>query len=126
MSKDNQRKYNLEDRLIGFAVMILKFTETLPKNFAGIHLGRQLIRSSTSPALNYGEAQGSESRKDFIHKIKLVLKELRETYVSLKIIKQSGISKSGKILAQALIENDELISIFVRSIETASYKLKRQ
>lgn len=126
MNKENQRKYNLEDRLIGFAVMILKFAETLPRNIAGIHLARQLVKSGTSPALNYGEAQGSESRKDFIHKIKLVLKELRETHVCLKILRQSGISKSGGILTQALIENDELISIFVRSIDTASGKLKRQ
>jgi four helix bundle protein len=106
--------------------MILRFTETMPKNFAGIHLAKQLTRSSTSPALNYGEAQGSESQKDFIHKMKLVLKELRETFVCLKILQKSGISKSGKILSEALRENNELISIFVKSVETASVKLNRK
>ena len=125
MRKEKQNKYNLEDRLIAFAVMILKFSEMLPKNIVGNHLARQLVKSGTSPALNYGEAQGSESRKDFIHKMKIALKELRETLVCLKIIKQSGIPKSINLLTQALNENNELISIFVRSIETASRNLAR-
>ena len=125
MRKEKQNKYNLEDRLIAFAVMILKFSEMLPKNIVGNHLARQLVKSGTSPALNYGEAQGSESRKNFIHKMKIALKELRETLVCLKIIKQSGIPKSINLLTQALNENNELISIFVRSIETASRNLAR-
>jgi len=71
-------KSNLEERLINFAVLIIKITNELANTKAGNHLGGQLIRSGTSPALNYGEAQSAESRKDFVHKIKVVLKELRE------------------------------------------------
>ena len=79
----------------------------------------QLLRSGTSPSLNYGEAQGGESRKDFIHKIKIVLKELRESYVSLKIIKRARLHDSEEKINIGLKENNELISIFVKSAETA-------
>jgi len=81
--------YDLEDRLIEFAVAIIKLTESLPRTRAGKHVGGQLLRSGTSPASNYGEAQGAESRSDFIHKMRLSLKELRETRVWLKIIEKT-------------------------------------
>ena len=86
----------------------------------------QLIRSGTSPALNYGEAQSGESRRDFIHKIKVVLKELRETFVCLKIIRKSKLLESENKIQTALPENDELISIFVKSVETAQKNLERE
>ena len=91
----------------------------MSKTRAGNHLSGQLIRSGTSPALNYGEAQSGESRKDFIHKIKVVLKELRESFACLKIIYQAKLYKIEKDLLTALKENNELISIFVKSVETA-------
>ena len=69
----------LEDRLIDFAVIIVGVVEALPNSMGGNHIANQLIRSGTSPAPNYGEAQSAESRKDFIHKMKISLKELRET-----------------------------------------------
>ena len=81
-----ERKFDLEERLIEFASDIIDVSEGLPKTLAGNHLAGQLIRSGTSPALNYGEAQGAESRSDFIHKMKVCLKELRETYNCLRII----------------------------------------
>ena len=85
--QDNQiRVYDLEERVVLFEVQVIKIGETLPKTLTGIHLARQLIRSGTSPALNYGEAHGGESRKGFIHKMKIALKELRETQMCLKII----------------------------------------
>ena len=116
MKKDE--KFDLEDRLIDFAARCIKVAESLPKTFAGQHLAGQLIRSGTSPALNYGEAQGAESRKDFIHKMKVSLKELRETLVCLKIIVRAELLTEGKL--QSLInETNELISIFVISIKTA-------
>ena len=74
-------KHDLEERLIDFAVTIVEIAETMPDSKAANHLAGQLLRSGTSPALNYGEAQSAESRKDFIHKIKIVLKELRESIV---------------------------------------------
>ena len=81
-----QSKYNLQDRLINFAAMIIEIVNHLPADRVGNHLGQQLLRSGTSPALNYGEATGAESRKDFIHKLKIVHKELRETLVCLRIL----------------------------------------
>ena len=83
MSKeeDKNKKYNLEKRLIDFAVRIINVVEALPNTRAGNHIAGQLVRCGTSPAPNYGEAQSAESRNDFIHKIKIVLKELRETKV---------------------------------------------
>ncbi len=73
-----KRKFDLEDRLIDFAIRISEIAESLPNNPLGKQINNQMVRSGTSPALNYGEAQSSESTKDFIHKIKIVLKELRE------------------------------------------------
>ena len=77
------------------------------------------MRSGTAPALLYGEAQSAESRNDFIHKLKILLKELRETLVALKIIKRVPLTKTNELVDKAMIECNELISIFVKSIETA-------
>src|SRR6478736_2295151 len=82
------RKFDLDERLINFAVSVIDISETLPKTFAGNHIAGQLVRSGLSPALNYGEAQSAESRNDFIHKMKISAKELRETYNCLRIIKK--------------------------------------
>ncbi len=112
-------KCELEERLINFAVLIIEISEDVPRTKAGNHLSGQIIRSGTSAALNYGEAQSAESRKDFIHKIKVVSKELRETFICLKIIYRKKLNKSEVKMQQALKENNELISIFVTSIETA-------
>ena len=75
---------DLEDGLVDFAVRIINVVEALPTSKAGNHIAGQLIRSGTAPAPNYGEAQSAESRKDFIHKMKIALKELRETLIWLK------------------------------------------
>jgi len=96
----------------------------MPNTKAGNHLSGQLLRSGTSVSLNYGEAQSGESRKDFIHKMKVVLKELRETFVCLKIIKKARLYKTEMKLETAKNENNELISIFVKSIGTAQNNLK--
>lgn len=77
---------NLELRLIAFAISVANFNETLPNSKSANHLGNQLLRSGTSPALNYGEARGAESKKDFIHKMKICLKELRESHNCLRIL----------------------------------------
>ena len=91
----------------------------LPSDKIGNHIGGQLLRSGTSPALNYGEAQSAESKNDFIHKMKVCLKELKETRVALKIIIRKPLIKENKILDKGLNENEELIAIFGKSIETA-------
>lgn len=113
------RKFDLEDRLIEFSVLIIKMTESLNNTKAGNHIAGQLVRSGTSPALQYGEAQSAESRNDFIHKLKVLLKELRESLVALKIIKRVPLTNKFDLLEKALVECNELIAIFVKSIETA-------
>jgi four helix bundle protein len=124
MIDSKMNKFDLEDRLINFAVMVVEICENMKDSKASNHLAGQLLRSGTSPALNYGEAQGGESRRDFIHKIKVVLKELRESYVCLKIIYRSKLHKSDENMKLAMNENNELISIFVKSAETAQKNLK--
>ena len=114
------KTYNLEDRLIGFSVAIIAFTESLPKTKAGAHLGGQLLRSGTASSLNYGEAKSAESGKDFIHKMKVGLKELRESHNCLRILHQSNTFKFENEIVELISECDELISIFVKSINTAS------
>jgi four helix bundle protein len=116
--KQGQRQYNLEDRLIDFAVWVCKTAERLPATRVGNHAAGQLIRSGTSPAPNYGEAQGAESRRDFVHKMKVCLKELRETHIWLKFLKRMELDDPDR-LESGIQEANELISIFVKSIATA-------
>lgn len=118
------RKFDLEDRLVDFSVLMLKVADALPKSYAGQHLSGQLTRSGTSPALNYGEAQSGESRKDFIHKVKICLKELRESRVCLKIIDRSGLLKDNELVKQGIAECNELTAIFVKSVRTAEANLR--
>lgn len=120
-------KQDLEDRLVAFSTTIIDITESMSQTYAGNHLSNQLLRSGTSVSLNYGEAQGAESRKDFIHKIKVILKELRETMICLKLIKGKHLVNKTTILDKVISENNELISIFVKSIQTAQKNdLKRK
>ncbi len=119
------RKFDLEERLINFAVRIIRTAESLPKTKVGNHIAGQLIRCGTSPAFNYGEAQSAESRSDFIHKMKVCLKELRETKICLLLIIKAKLLKTTSKLEPLINENDELISIFVTSIKTAKQKNKK-
>ncbi|MFD2542231.1 four helix bundle protein [Lacinutrix gracilariae] len=114
----------LEERLIQFAIDVILLCKKIDKSFASEHLAKQLIRSATSSALNYGEARSGESTRDFLHKMKICLKELRESYINLKIQKGASLISDLTALEKLLKENDELISIFVVSIKTASNKLK--
>ena len=115
--RQQKRAYyrKLEERLIEFASNIIGIAERLPRHAVGRHFADQIARSGSSPALHYGEAQGAESPADFTHKMKVGLKELRETYVTLRII---GLRKwvAEEELLPMLQENDELISIFVSCI----------
>jgi four helix bundle protein len=114
-------KFDLEDRLIRYAVTILDLSEKLPSTKGGVHLAGQLARSGTAPALMYGEAQAAESRKDFVHKMKVALKELRESKINLRIIELKYISNQA--MKHTLSETNELIAIFVKSIQTATRNL---
>lgn len=108
----------LEDRLINFAVMVIGVVEVLPNSKAGNHIAGQLVRSGTSPAPNYGEARSAESRKDFIHKMKISLKELRESVIWLKIVLRKNLVDE-RLVTKAIAECGELIAIFVSSTRTA-------
>ena len=119
MNESKSKKFDLEERLIDFAVLTIEITESLNNTRAGNHISSQLVRSGTSPALHYGEAQSAESRNDFVHKLKILLKELRESLVALKIIKKVSLTKKIELVEKGIIECNELISIFVKSIETA-------
>ena len=115
-------KQQLENRLIEFAVLIIEICELLPHTKAGNHLSGQLVRSGTSPALNYGEAQSAESKNDFIHKLQIIIKELKETGINLRIIDRASLLKEKRDIEKliyAIGECNELISIFVKSVETA-------
>ena len=114
--------FDLQDRLIDFAVRIIKLSNALPETKAGKHVCAQILRSGTSPAPNYGEAQSAESNADFIHKLRIALKELRETEIWLKIIVRSGLIQQSKKLDPLLKESDELIAILCKSVKTAGEK----
>jgi len=114
-----EKKYDLEDRLIDFAVSVIEFVESLPNTKSANHLGGQLLRSGTSPSLNYGEARGGESKSDFIHKMKVCLKELRESFNCLRILQRAKIYKDEKQASDLINECNELRSICVKSILTA-------
>jgi four helix bundle protein len=119
----NQKRFDLEDRLVEFSVAVIDIVEALPPTRAGNHLAGQLVRSGTAPALNYAEAQAAESMNDFIHKMKISLKELRETYVCLKIINRKTLVRL-ETCSSVLDEVNQLISIFVKSIATAQLNSK--
>jgi four helix bundle protein len=121
----DDKTFDLEDRLIDFAVRIISAAESLPKMKVANHIAGQLIRCGTSPAPNYGEAQSAESRADFVHKMKVCLKELRETRVWLLMIVRAKLIKQVSKLDSLIQENNELISIFVTSIRTAKKSKKK-
>ncbi len=108
----------LEERLIDFAVRIIKLSASLPKTPAGNHIAGQILRAGTSPAPNYGEARGAESQADFVHKLRIVLKELNETSIWLRIIKRAQLL-SEESLSQILEESTSLCKIFTASLKTA-------
>ena len=119
MNTSKERKFDLEERLIDYAILISDLIEQLPNSKLCNHIGGQLIRSGTSPALNYGEAQSAESIIDFIHKLKIILKELRESNICLKMLLRKSSPETKDLIIAAQTETTELISIFVKSIQTA-------
>ena len=112
------RADDLEERLVDFAVRIIKLAASLPKSPAGKHVAGQIMRSGTSPAPNYGEARGAESHADFVHKVRVVLKELNETSIWLRIIGRSNMLPESLII-DITGENKELCRIFASTLATA-------
>lgn len=112
---------DIEERLITFAVRIIHLCEAMPKGTAGKHLSGQLVRSGTSPAFNYGEARAAESTRDFIHKMRVVHKELNESNINLQIILRSELLPQEK-LVEIMDECNQLCRILNASIQTALRK----
>ena len=119
------KKYDLENRFVEYACNIVEIIDALPNTKTGYYFAGQLIRSSNSPALNYGEAQAAESKKDFIHKLGLVLKELKECRTALKIVLRMQMIKQVVKIKNISIETEELIAIIAKSISTAKNNMNR-
>lgn len=118
------KKYDLEDRLVEYGCRIIDVVEALPSTRAGNYIAGQLIKCGLSPAFNYGEVQAAESRNDFIHKLGIVLKELKECRTALKIIRRKEMIKPVKRIDEIFKETEELIAIIAKSIETATKNRK--
>ena len=120
------RKYDLDERLLAFATAVIKLSELLPSSRAGNHVAGQILRSGTSPYPNHGEAESAESREDFVHKLKVCLKELRETRRWARLIARMNWMDSDATLRFILNESDELIRIFMAGIKTARENALKQ
>lgn len=118
-------KFDLEDRLVDFACLCLDVCELLPNSKAGQNLEYQLSKSGTAPALIYGEAQAAESRADFLHKMRMCLKEIKESRINLKIIRRKPVVVDEKV-EKAFTESNEVMAIFLKSIETAQSNDERR
>jgi four helix bundle protein len=124
MNRSQDKANELEERLINFAVRIINLSAKLPKTVAGKHIAVQILKSGTSPAPNYGEARGAESKADFVHKLKIVLKELNETLIWLKIIRESKLIEKG-LLSDIVDESYQLSKIITTSIKTLRSKKRK-
>jgi four helix bundle protein len=111
----------LQERLVLFAVKIIDLVARMPKTPAGRHAAGQVLRSGTSPAPNYAEARGAESRADFIHKLRIAVKELNETGIWLLIILKARMAPD-ELVTGLVKENHELACILSASIRTAQAK----
>jgi four helix bundle protein len=121
--QSKKQQFDLEDRLLEFAVRLTKLIDALPNSRTGNHVAGQLLRCGTSPFANHGEVQAAESRKDFIHKLGICFKELKEVRRWLRFIARLELLPP-KRLRPILIENEELIRIFAASIRTAEARNK--
>jgi four helix bundle protein len=116
-------KYDLEERLLAFTVNIVRLADSLPSTKAGNHLASQLLRCGTSPLANHGEVEAAESRRDFLHKLRICLKELRETWRWLRLISQLELADHPELRA-SLSEVEELIRIFAARVRTTEKNAK--
>lgn len=121
-----KREFDLQHRLVRFAGSTIDIVDMLPEGRVGHHVGGQLLRAGTAPAPAYAEAMGAESRRDFIHKLKVGLKELRETAVWLELIQHRHLVAPGEVLNKAAGECNELTAIFVASVATARRNMRKR
>jgi four helix bundle protein len=124
VKKEETAVYDLEERLLEYGAAVINLTRKLNGDSAERHVGNQLLRSGTAPVSHHGEAQAAESPADFIHKMRLALKELRETDRWLKLIQRANMLTNAEQFPHLLNETDQLIRIFVTSIRTAETRRK--
>ena len=120
---DGTRPFDLEARLLDYATRVVRVAESLPRTRTGNHVAGQLLRAGTSPLSNHGEAQAAESPADFVHKLHICLKELRETHRWLQLVRSVPLVKPPSKLDGILVETEELVKIFASSIKTAKTRL---
>jgi four helix bundle protein len=123
VQRDSEPRFDLEERLLEFSAKIIGLVDALPNTRAANHVAGQLLRCGTSPLGNHGEAQAAESRRDFVHKLRICLKEFKETRRWLRLLQRSQLVTTPKILL-ILRETEELIKIFAVSIRTAEKNSK--
>jgi four helix bundle protein len=121
----SERVFDLEDRLLDFAARIIRVSESMKPTPAGRHVGNQLLRSGTSPFANHGEAEGAESLNDFVHKLRICYKELRESRRWMRLAQRADLLDQPERLTPLLDEADELIRIFAASLRTAEKKREK-
>ena len=114
--------FDLEERLLEYSARVVRLTESMKRNRAANHIGDQLLRSGTSPYGNHGEAEGAESINDFIHKLRVCYKELRESRRWMRLIQRASLVTKPPLLDPLIAEAEELIRIFAASIRTAEKK----
>ena len=114
-----EKPFDIKERTFKFGVRIVRLVNTLPRTVAGIEVGRQLVRSGTSIGANVEEADGAESKKDFIHKMGIARKEARETRYWLRIVRATDLSKDAQEVNYLLQESDELVRILSTIIKSA-------
>ncbi len=119
-------KKDLEERLVSFAINIVRMTEGMPMTPAGRYYGGQVLRSSGSAALNYGEAQGGETHRDFTHKLKISRKEIRESLLSMRIIKGATLHPDKDFLIVLSDEVRQLLAILTAAVKTAEKRSGRK
>jgi len=114
-----EQKYNLEERLVEFAVRVIRVTESMQRSPAGIYVADPLLRSATSTYGHHGEAEGAESRDDFIHKLRVCYKELREARRWRPLVQRAPLVAKSDLLEGLVVEAGELVRIFAARIRTA-------
>lgn len=120
-----EQAFDLEDRLLDFAARIIRVSESMKPTPAGRHVGDQLLRSGTSPFANHGEAEGAESLNDFVHKLRICYKELRESRRWMRLAQRADLLDQPERLTPLLDEADELIRICAASLRTAEKKREK-
>ena len=118
-------RHDLAERLLEYGARIVKLVEALPKTVAGQRIGDQLLRSGTSVGANYEESQGAESRSDFVHKLQIALKELRESNYWLRLLAKTGTLPAER-LANLTEESNQLRAILSKAVATAKGKAKQE